>query len=326
MKSILLFCGLLLGGLLLMAAINMKIVADPKSSYNAPLSIYEDSGIMRKPYSVLLQYVAPQRELSYFAGWLAQSQIPWLKNYLIRYFLHRNQVNMGAAIIENPYDYPSFNSFFTRKLKPEARPIVQDPKHIASPADGFVSQIGKIDKDKIFQAKGFDFTLKNLLGGSEKRAKLFENGSFATFYLSPTDYHRVHMPLTGRLRETVFIPGRLFSVNQKTTTNVPNLFARNERLVCIYDTDIGPMAVILVGAMLVGSIETVWHAKTDSSKILVESYGGSLELSRGAELGLFKMGSTVIVLFGKDKMHWDSNLIPDAAVKMGQSVGVIEQE
>lgn len=276
---------------------------------------------MRKPFSVLIQYALPQRELSYFAGWLANSRQPWLKNYLIQYFLNRHHVDMSAAIIENPYDYPSFNSFFTRKLKPEARPIVQGPEQIASPVDGFVSQIGKIEQGTLLQAKGYHYSLTSLLGGSEKWAKQFQDGHFATFYLSPRDYHRVHMPITGRLKETIFVPGRLFSVNQPTTENVPSLFARNERLICFFDTDIGPMAVILIGAMLVSSIETVWHAKTDIDRILVEPYSGKLQLSRGAELGLFKMGSTVIVLFGKDKMTWNSELKENARVEMGREIG-----
>jgi phosphatidylserine decarboxylase len=278
---------------------------------------------MPKLLKILPQYIAPQRALGWLARVLAGSRKPWLKNYLIGYFVKRHPVNMHDAIIENPYDYPCFNSFFTRRLKPEFRPIVQGPNEIACPVDGSISQIGKIEKDTLLQAKGFNYNLKALLGGSAKLSKLFEDGNFATFYLAPKDYHRVHMPIDGKLRESIFIPGKLFSVSQETANAIPNLFTRNERLVCIFDTAVGPMAVILVGAMIVGSINTVWYAKTDTPNINVESFGGSIELDRGKELGLFKLGSTVIVLFGKDKVTWSSNLKENALVLMGQNVGTI---
>jgi phosphatidylserine decarboxylase len=294
---------------------------DNKYSYNAPHSIKGSFDTMQKPFKVKLQYIAPQHALSHFAGWLSECRKPWLKNYLIRYFLNRFDVDMSIAVVENPYDYPTFNSFFTRHLKPEARPITQEAHQVVSPADGSISQIGRIENDTLLQAKGFDFNLTGLLGGSEKLARLFHNGSFATVYLSPKDYHRVHMPMTGKLRETIFIPGKLFSVNQQTANSVPQLFARNERLVCIFDTEAGPMAVILVGAMIVGSINTVWHANTTTNKITVESYAGSIELERGAELGHFKLGSTVIVLFGKDKTQWLDDLQENTVVQMGQTVG-----
>ncbi|MHB1949362.1 MAG: archaetidylserine decarboxylase [Gammaproteobacteria bacterium] len=276
---------------------------------------------MSKPFSVIRQYFAPQKALTRLAGWLGEARQPWLKNQLIRYFLSRFDVNMQEAVIENPYDYPSFNSFFTRQLKPDSRPIAKDPA-IASPADGFVSQIGQIHQQTLLQAKGFYFDLNKLLGGSQQLAELFTDGSFATIYLSPKDYHRVHMPFAGTLRETIFIPGQLFSVNQETAAAVPNLFARNERLVCIFDTKIGPMAVILVGAMLVGSIQTVWHANTTANKITVESYNGSIKLAQGAELGHFKMGSTAIVLFAKDAVEWNKNLQENTQVHMGESIGL----
>lgn len=278
---------------------------------------------MYKLLKVFPQYIAPQRALGWLARVLANSRKPWLKNLLIGYFVKRYPVNMSDAVIENPYDYPSFNCFFTRKLKPEFRPIAQDPKQIVCPVDGCVSQISKIEKDILLQAKGFNYNLKALLGGSGKRAKLFEDGNFATLYLAPKDYHRVHMPMNGKLRESIFIPGELFSVSQNTAEAIPNLFARNERLVCIFDTESGPMAVILVGAMIVGSIDTVWHAKTNTRKINVESFGGTLELERGKELGLFKLGSTVIVLFAKDKVAWANSLKENAKVMMGQSIGSI---
>lgn len=291
-----------------------------KSSYNATLLSTGLSDTMHKPFSVLIQYLLPQHALTKLAGYLGESRQPWLKNHLIRYFLQHYDIDMKAAQLENPYDYPSFNSFFTRQLKPDQRPIAGNP-HIASPADGFISQLGKIEQNALLQAKGFYFNLTNLLGGSEKLAAEFQNGQFATIYLSPKDYHRVHMPITGKLRETIFIPGKLFSVNQATAATVPNLFARNERLVCIFDTEIGPMAVILVGAMLVGSIETVWQAQTKANTVTQESFPDGIQLDRGAELGLFKMGSTVIVLFAKDQVEWSPNLQTDSVVRMGQSLG-----
>lgn len=300
-----------------------KIVAEGNNGYNALPLIKEADSMTQKPFSVLLQYIAPQHALSHFAGWLAQSRLPWLKNYLISYFLKRHTVDMSVAIVENPYDYPSFNSFFTRKLKPDARPIAAMP-NIASPADGYISQIGKIKQDTIFQAKGFDYSLTSLLGGSEKLSAEFRDGNFATIYLSPKDYHRVHIPVTGKLRETIFIPGDLFSVNQKTAAAIPNLFARNERLVCIFDTEIGPMAVILVGAMLVGSIETAWHTDTSMNEIASKSFDGSLEIVQGGEVGFFKMGSTAIVLFAKDKIEWSGDLHENTAVTMGQSIGLLK--
>lgn len=276
---------------------------------------------MRKPFGVQLQYFLPQRIMKHISRWVGDCRCPRIKNWIIKRFIKHYNVDMSAALIENPTEYPSFNSFFTRLLKPELRPIAEDPKQIACPADGCVSQLGKIKYDSLLQAKGFDFNLTSLLGGSEKNASLFRDGHFATIYLSPKDYHRVHMPFAGKLRETIFIPGKLFSVNQETAQHVPNLFARNERLVSIFDTEIGPMAVIMVGAMIVGSISTVWHAKTTTWGINVETYGGSIQLDKGAEMGYFKTGSTVIVLFGKEAMEWSTSLKEGSVVQMGQSIG-----
>lgn len=319
MKRILKVSILILLAVLCSAALR-EIVTLNNSRYNASLLANDSSSSMSKPFSVIKQYIAPQKALTRLAGWLGEARQPWLKNHLIGYFLKRFDVNMQEAVIEDPYDYPSFNSFFTRQLKPNSRPIAKDPE-IASPADGFVSQIGKIHQETLLQAKGFYYELNQLLGGSKPLAERFANGSFATIYLSPKDYHRVHMPFAGALRETIFIPGQLFSVNQETAAAVPNLFARNERLVCIFDTEIGPMAVILVGAMLVGSIETVWHANTTANKMTVESYDGSLKLAQGAELGHFKMGSTAIVLFAKDAVEWNKSLQENTRVLMGEAIG-----
>ncbi len=281
---------------------------------------------MAKSISVYLQYLMPKRALTALAGKLARCKKPWLKNALIRYFLRRFDVDMRSAVIENPLDYANFNLFFTRKLKPELRPIASAPDQIACPVDGTICQIGDIKENTLFQAKQFDFTLKNLLGGFEKNAGLFQNGNYGIFYLAPKDYHRVHLPFSGKLRESIFIPGKLFSVNQKTTDSVANLFARNERLVSLFDTEIGPMAVIMVGAMLVGSIETVWHANTKTNKIVTEKFGGSLSYERGAEMGYFEMGSTVILLFGKDKISWNTNLQAGSKVQYGEWIASLNKK
>jgi phosphatidylserine decarboxylase len=307
------------------AFLSKQIVPEDKIRYNSSLLINNFREVMTKPPKVLLQYITPQHALTGFAGWLGELRQPWIKNYLIDLFIRRVGVDMTSATITDPHAYPTFNAFFIRQLRPELRPIAEGSNEIASPVDGFVSQIGKINQETLLQAKGFDFSLKNLLGGDAKRAKPFENGSFATFYLSPKDYHRVHMPYTGKLRETIYIPGDLFSVNQKTTQHVSNLFARNERLVCLFDTDIGPMAVILVGAMMVGSIHTVWHAKNKTDEIFTESYGGSLTLTKGSEMGHFQMGSTVIVLFGQDKVDWIDSLKENSTVRMGQLVAKTQE-
>jgi phosphatidylserine decarboxylase len=282
----------------------------------------------QKQLGTLLQYITPQHALSWFAGWLSTRRWHWLKSWEIRYFINRYNVDLGAALQSNPEEYSDFNSFFTRHLKPGLRPIVTATDAIACPADGCVSQMGPIEADRLLQAKGFYFTLSALLGGSKALANEFQDGQFSTIYLSPKDYHRVHMPFTGTLRETVFIPGDLFSVNQQTAREVPNLFARNERLVCIFDTDIGPMAVILVGAMLVGSMATVWESKSPTGKTITrKTYpatgNGMIRLERGAELGYFKMGSTVITLFSKEKITWAPELTSNSTTQMGQLLAKI---
>ncbi len=281
--------------------------------------------MLSEKFDILKQYLAPQHALSHLAGWLSERRWKWFKNWQIHYLTKRYNVDLQAAASSNIDDYPTFNSFFTRALKPGLRPIVQGPDEVASPADGAISQIGHINDMLLLQAKGFTYTLQNLLGGQEKLAHEFQDGSFATIYLAPKDYHRVHMPFKGILRETLAIPGKLFSVNQLTARSVPNLFARNERLICIFDTDFGPMAVILVGAMLVGSIQTVWGANTNSGKITHTLYTKekAITLQRGDELGHFKMGSTVIVLFPSKKIRWSSELTENSSTEMGKLLGNI---
>jgi phosphatidylserine decarboxylase len=275
-------------------------------------------------FNILLQHLVPQHGLSRLAGWIANNRWHWLKNKLINDFIRRYQVDLSIAKLEKVDDYPNFNSFFTRQLKPLYRPITEGHDHIASPVDGCVSQAGKINQYSLFQAKGRTYNLNELLGGRTDLAKHFEDGEFTTLYLAPKDYHRVHMPLKGKLTETIYIPGKLFSVNQDTTKSVAQLFSRNERLVCMFDTEKGPMAVILVGAMLVSGIETVWPSNFYTRTLLQKTFEKGVSLEKGAELGHFKMGSTVILLFPKNTTTWVPELKEDATVKMGSLIGHIK--
>ncbi|ABI56216.1 archaetidylserine decarboxylase [Alkalilimnicola ehrlichii MLHE-1] len=248
-----------------------------------------------------LLYPLPHHAISRMVHWAVRVETPWFKNLLIKAFIRVFKVDMSEALEEDPTAYPTFNAFFTRALKPEARPLPDDPDAILSPADGTISQMGPIERDTIFQAKGHSFTTAELLGGDEALAEEFRDGWFATIYLSPRDYHRVHMPMTGTLRQMIHIPGRLFSVAPFTVRTVPKLFARNERVACIFDTDRGPMAVVLVGAINVGSIETVWAGEITPPAGIRAQYSNyeadnAPTIARGHEMGRFNMGSTVITL------------------------------
>lgn len=270
----------------------------------------------------------PHHVLSCVVQWgTRRPRIP-LRKTLTRWFIRHYRVDMSEAVEPDPDAYPDFNHFFTRSLRPDARPIVAQPGQIACPSDGAISQLGAIEGERIFQAKGHTYSLIELLGGSEARARPFHGGCFATTYLSPGDYHRVHMPLTGRLLEMVTIPGRLFSVSPDYTEAVPRLFTRNERVACIFQTEAGPMAVVLVGAIFVGSIETVWAGEITPPRhkqIKVTRYPASdsvIALHRGEELGRFNMGgSTIIVLFGPGSVKWEPGLGPGSWVKFGHSMG-----
>jgi len=274
-------------------------------------------------FFITFQHIVPQHLLSRSVGALAASQNTLIKNTFIKQFTAKYDINMSEALEENPLAYSSFNDFFTRALKPNARPIAHDSKAIISPADGAISQLGDISADKIFQAKGHDYSVVTLLGGDEQLAKPFLGGQFATVYLSPKDYHRVHMPFTGQLKKMIYVPGDLFSVNTTTAENVPNLFARNERVVCLFDTDIGQMAVVLVGAMIVAGIATAWagNLAPQGKKVVVTDYDGSLTLNKGDELGRFYLGSTAIVLFGAQVMAWHKQLSATTPVRMGEAMG-----
>ncbi len=276
----------------------------------------------------LPQYFLPQHLLSRLVGWLAESRLDFIKNNFITFFARRYGVDMSEAVEENPLAYENFNAFFTRALKDGARPIDADPASVACPADGAISQLGPIQGDVVFQAKGHYYSLTELLGGDAARAQPFNGGSFATVYLSPRDYHRVHMPVTGVLREMVFVPGDLFSVNTRTAENVPRLFARNERVVAIFDTEFGPMAVVLVGAMIVASIETVWAGVVAPERpgVRVTDYRSDaprqpVVLEKGAELGRFRVGSTAIVCFGPGAVTWAEKFREGTPTRMGEALG-----
>lgn len=270
-------------------------------------------------------YSLPQHAVSRLTYRFTRIETSWFKNAFIRWFAQHYQVNWSEALYQRPEDYRHFNEFFTRPLRDGARTIEGDADSLISPADGHISQIGAIDGDTVFQAKGHEFSVTQLLGGNRQRADAFRHGSFLTLYLSPRDYHRVHMPLAGKLRETVYIPGRLFSVAPHTTRTIPRLFARNERLVSIFDTDAGAMAMVLVGAINVAAIETVWSGLVTPPRrpgIEVEDYQQrEILLERGAEMGRFNMGSTVILLFGKDRIEWLEGLQAEQPLQMGQRLG-----
>lgn len=275
---------------------------------------------------VVLQYLIPQRAISRVVGWATRLELQPVKNLLIRWFIKRFAVDLSEADSSSAEDYPSFNAFFTRALKHGSRPLLDEPAVVISPVDGTVSQCGSISGGRIFQAKGQDFLLSELLA-DELLAETFQDGDFATLYLAPYNYHRIHMPLRGRLSHMAHIPGRLFSVNAASVERIPKLFSRNERVVCLFDSSAGPMVCILVGALNVGSIETVWAgevAPRSGRAVSRWSYDREApELARGAELGRFNMGSTVIVLFAPSRLTLDAELHPGDRIRMGQPIGRI---
>jgi len=272
-----------------------------------------------------LTYVLPHRLLSSLARRLAYSTSPSIKQWLIDTVTRKFGVDLSEAAQPDPRAYPSFNAFFTRALKPGARMADPDPDALLMPADGHISQCGDIVDGRIFQAKGQSFTAAELLG-SEADAAPFRDGMFATVYLSPRDYHRVHMAWTGTLRETVHVPGRLFSVGTAAVADVPRLFARNERLVCHFDTEFGPMVQVMVGALLVSGVETVWSGEeipAYADAITRKDYRGKgIVLQRFAEMARFNYGSTVIMLLPKGAAKLAANLAPEAPVRLGQRLAM----
>lgn len=277
---------------------------------------------------VYSQYLAPQHLISRGAGKIAECEHPKFKNALISWFIEKYGVNMSEAERQSPEEFKHFNDFFTRSLKADARTIDTDKQSIVSPVDGAISQLGGIKQGQIFQAKGQSFSLVELLGGDVERAQPFMGGDFATIYLSPKDYHRIHMPITGTLKEMVYIPGKLFSVNPATAENVPRLFARNERVAAIFDTELGPMAMVLVGAMIVASIETVWSGlvaplKRDVKSLRYDDHE-QITLEKGAEMGRFKLGSTVVLAFPENTSQFVESLKAGSDVRMGETFGKIQ--
>lgn len=273
----------------------------------------------------LPQYLVPKHALTRFAGFVANSKIPPIKNYLITRFIQSYHVNMAEAFEENPRAYACFNDFFIRHLKPGLRPLAD--ADILSPVDGCVSELGSICQGQLLQAKGRYYSVQELLAAKDELCQPFVNGHFATFYLSPKDYHRIHMPTNATLRYMIHVPGQLFSVQPATARVVPQLFARNERLVVFFDTPMGLMAMVLVGAAIVGAIGTIWQGDLKRPS-LIQTYPCSdyaladKTLAQGAEMGHFKLGSTVVLLFAKDMdTQWLDTLKAGDTVKYGQAIG-----
>ena len=273
--------------------------------------------------AVLPQYLLPQRALTTFAGRIASAQAGSLTTALIRRFIARYGVDMSEAANPDIASYASFNDFFTRALRPGARPLSK--ADLICPVDGAVSQFGAIDSDQIFQAKGHHYSTTALLGGDAALAAQFQNGHFATIYLSPRDYHRIHMPCHGQLRRMVHVPGALFSVNPTTARGVPGLFARNERVVCVFDSARGPFVMVLVGATIVGSMATVWHGVVNPPRtgtLRSWDYAGKppVKLRQGDEMGRFLLGSTVVLLLPPGPLHFNADWAPAHPVRLGQAM------
>ncbi|MFZ9994567.1 MAG: archaetidylserine decarboxylase [Steroidobacteraceae bacterium] len=274
---------------------------------------------------IALQHVLPQHAISRLIHALARSQTPWIKNLFIREFSRLFRPDLSDALQPDPYAYDSFNAFFTRALRSDARPLPDNPLALASPVDGTVSEIGDIDEDRLLQAKGRHYTLDALLAGRQEWIERFRHGRFATIYLAPYNYHRIHMTCDSTLQDVWFVPGRLFSVNRVTADGVANLFARNERVNVFFEEAGLAHGLVMVGALNVGSIETIWHGevaprrpRTLTRLPLTEL---NREMRRGDEIGRFNMGSTVILLFPKDSIRWREGLKSGDIVRMGETIG-----
>ncbi|MCB1898508.1 archaetidylserine decarboxylase [Cognatazoarcus halotolerans] len=273
--------------------------------------------------AVLPQYLLPKQALTVLAGKLAGLQGGGLTTAVIRWFVARYGVDMAEAANSDVTAYASFNEFFTRPLRTGARPLAEAA--FLCPVDGAISQFGAIERDQIYQAKGHRYSTTALVGGDAALAARFENGSFATLYLSPRDYHRIHMPCAGRLARMIYVPGELFSVNPVTARGVPGLFARNERVVCVFESASGPFVLVLVGATIVGSMATVWHGVVNPprpGRIVDSRYDEErIELARGEEMGRFLLGSTVVMLFPQGALDFNPAWVPGGAIRMGEAMG-----
>lgn len=286
---------------------------------------------MRPPLKILPQYLLPQHTLSACMYRLTRLRYPPLKDRMIRGFIRLYNVDMSEAEETDIEEFEDFNAFFTRELKPEARPLDNSNDAVLSPVDGLVSQSGHIRQGNLLQAKGMNYTALELLGNDPDAALQFSKGSFITLYLAPRDYHRVHMPIAGTLEKIAYIPGKLFSVNHASTENIDRLFVRNERIISLFNTFHGRMAVIMVGALFVGSMETVWAGQVmpaQDGSPESWSYGhlkDPVTLDKGEEMGRFNMGSTVILLFEKNRVEWLETLTPGTRVRMGRKIGTLSQ-
>ena len=280
---------------------------------------------MHPRLAVLPQYLTPNQAINAFAGWVAGHERGWVTTKIIRRFVRKYGVNMDEALNSDIASYASFNDFFTRALAPGARPLAS--ADLICPVDGAISQFGPISGDQIFQAKGHRYSATALVGGDAALAEQFRDGSFATLYLSPRDYHRIHMPCDGRLKQMIYVPGDLFSVNPTTARGVPGLFARNERVVCVFDSARGPFVLVLVGATIVGSMATVWHGVVNPPRlpdVKTRNYADQVvELKQGDEMGRFVLGSTVVMLFPnatKPSLQFNPAWRPTKAIRLGESM------
>ncbi len=279
---------------------------------------------MSDRFAVLPQYLLPKQALTRLAGKIASAKAGALTTAVIRWFVGRYGVNMAEAANPDISSYKSFNEFFTRPLKADAR-LPADADYLC-PVDGAISQFGAIERDQVFQAKGHSYSTSALVGGDRNLAAQFDNGSFATLYLSPRDYHRIHMPCDGTLTRMIHVPGALFSVNPTTARGVPGLFARNERVVCVFDTARGPFVLVLVGATIVGSMATVWHGVVNPPRpgvVREWRYDGdtAVHLKKGEEMGRFLLGSTVVMLWPQDTLAFNADWAPARAIRMGEAMG-----
>jgi len=276
-------------------------------------------------FAVLPQYLLPKQALTHFAGWVASRERGWVTTEIIRRFVAKYRVNMDEALNSDIASYLTFNDFFTRALKPGVRPLAR--AELVCPVDGAISQFGAIENDQIFQAKGHHYSTTALVGGDAALAAQYQDGHFATIYLSPKDYHRIHMPCDGRLTRMIYVPGDLFSVNPVTARGVPGLFARNERVVCVFESARGPFVLALVGATIVGSMATVWHGMVNPPRgkaVREWRYPASgqpeVVLKQGEEMGRFLLGSTVVLLFPKGPLRFNTDWAPGRAVRLGEAM------
>ncbi len=278
---------------------------------------------MLNQFKAIIQYLLPKQLLTSMIGWLAKKRLGKLTTWMIIGFTKLYNVDMSEAALDEAKDYETFNDFFARKLKDEARPIDSAPNAIVMPADGVVSQFGTIQDNQLLQAKGHFYSLESLLACHADMTKFFKDGSYMTTYLSPKNYHRVHMPCDATLREMIYVPGSLFSVNKATTESIPNIFARNERVICLFETEFGPMAQILVGATIVGSIEVEWAGIiTPPREGIMKrwTYQGEVKLQKGQDMGCFKLGSTVITLFASNSVNFSADLKVGDETRVGQKL------